>query len=291
MRIILVRHADPDYKTGQLTEKGRREAKIVGERAKKWVGQIDEIYVSPLQRARDTAAPIEEALGMKAVVLPWLEEFRASVLPEVASNKTLSWDFLPELWTKDPLLYDKDHWTESSIMTPPEGNIGATACLKETADGLEALLASHGVIREGNYYRYGDPDARALEILKKGCVHREITQTPEEVEAIMASWPVHPERETYEKTVVLVCHMAISFVMLGYLLGISFVPLVEGMFIAPTGVTVLNNESVLSLVENRWVKKGDAVGFRAQYIGDVRHLVEAGEPISGRGSFASIFTD
>lgn len=82
-----------------------------------------------------------------------------------------------------------------------------------------------------------------------------------------------------DTTIILVCHMAISFVMLSHLLGIAFVPLVQGMFLAPSSVTVVSTEEV----------EPGIASFRCQCISDVRHLYENREPISRMGYFAEIF--
>lgn len=54
MRIIFVRHAEPDYANDTLTEKGWREAALLAERVSGW--DVMDFYVSPLGRARDTAS-------------------------------------------------------------------------------------------------------------------------------------------------------------------------------------------------------------------------------------------
>ena len=54
MRLIFIRHAEPDYEHDSLTEKGWREAKLLAVRTKSW--QVDDFYVSPLGRAQDTAS-------------------------------------------------------------------------------------------------------------------------------------------------------------------------------------------------------------------------------------------
>ena len=54
MNLIFIRHAEPDYTIDSLTEKGWREAKLLAERTKDW--KVDEVYVSPLGRAQDTAS-------------------------------------------------------------------------------------------------------------------------------------------------------------------------------------------------------------------------------------------
>lgn len=45
MRLIFIRHAEPDYEHDSLTEKGWREAKLLAVRTKSW--QIDDFYGFP----------------------------------------------------------------------------------------------------------------------------------------------------------------------------------------------------------------------------------------------------
>ena len=53
MKILIVRHADPDYSIDSLTEKGKIEAELLSQRLTKL--DIKDFYVSILGRARDTA--------------------------------------------------------------------------------------------------------------------------------------------------------------------------------------------------------------------------------------------
>ena len=77
MRILLIRHAEPDYSVDSLTEKGFREAELLSERLVK--EPIDDFYVSPLGRAQDTIRPTLQKLHRTAETLPWLAEFRGYV--------------------------------------------------------------------------------------------------------------------------------------------------------------------------------------------------------------------
>mgnify|MGYP003377265772 FL=1 len=54
MRLIFIRHGDPDYEKDSLTEKGWKEAALLAERAALW--DISDIYCSPLGRAKATAS-------------------------------------------------------------------------------------------------------------------------------------------------------------------------------------------------------------------------------------------
>ena len=54
MKLVIVRHGDPDYSIDSLTEKGWKEVEYLSERLAKL--DVKEFYVSPLGRARDTAS-------------------------------------------------------------------------------------------------------------------------------------------------------------------------------------------------------------------------------------------
>ncbi len=69
MRLLIVRHGDPDYTIDSLTEKGWREAELLADRMSKEA--IDYFYVSPLGRARDTASCTLKKNGRTAEVCPW----------------------------------------------------------------------------------------------------------------------------------------------------------------------------------------------------------------------------
>ena len=77
MKLILIRHGDPDYENDTLTPKGRREAQCLAEYLEGT--RMDEIYVSPLGRAKHTAGPLLERCGRKAGELEWLREFGAPI--------------------------------------------------------------------------------------------------------------------------------------------------------------------------------------------------------------------
>ena len=86
MRILLIRHGDPDYENDTLTEKGCREAELLAKRALSL--HMGKCYVSPLGRAQRTALPSLEAAGCKAETVEWLQEFPAKLdvnkAPELA---------------------------------------------------------------------------------------------------------------------------------------------------------------------------------------------------------------
>lgn len=72
MKLILVRHGEPDYDADCLTELGKKQAKAAAERLK---GEnIDEIYASPLGRARETASYLAGELGKPIHICDFMRE-------------------------------------------------------------------------------------------------------------------------------------------------------------------------------------------------------------------------
>lgn len=72
MILYIIRHGEPNYATGALTEKGWLQAEAVGKRMAK-LG-IDRIYASPLLRAQQTAEPACRLLGLEKTTEEWSHE-------------------------------------------------------------------------------------------------------------------------------------------------------------------------------------------------------------------------
>ena len=78
MELILVRHGQPAWQTDgvvtndpHLTPLGMRQADALTHR--QWA-DVDELWVSPMHRAMETAAPLAAALGLEPVVHEWMRE-------------------------------------------------------------------------------------------------------------------------------------------------------------------------------------------------------------------------
>lgn len=157
MRLIIVRHGDPDYRKDSLTEKGWREAELVAERISRL--DVKEFYVSPLGRAKDTASCTLRKMNRTAVECDWLQEFTPRILrPDREEPSPVCWDWLPADWTADLRYFDRDAWYETEIMR--EGRMRAAyRCVTENFD---ALLAAHGYVRDGAIYRAEKPNRDTL---------------------------------------------------------------------------------------------------------------------------------
>lgn len=198
MRLIIIRHGDPDYSVDSLTEKGWREAELLAERIAKL--DVKAFYVSPLGRAKDTASLTLKKMGRTAVECDWLREFPAQIYrPDVNGGKIIAWDWLPEDWTADERYFDRNQWCETEIMR--EG--GVDEMYRYVTDSFDALLASHGYVRQGGLYLAERPN---------------------------------------RDTIVLFCHFGVECVLLSHLMGISPMPLWHNTCAAPSAVTLVYTE-------------------------------------------------
>ena len=115
MKILLIRHGDPDYTVDGLTETGRREAALLAERIAPM--DVTEYFVSTMGRAMDTARPTLEKAGREALACDWLREFGIPVhRPDKGGElSAVPWDWLPQDWSADPILLDRERWHEHPV--------------------------------------------------------------------------------------------------------------------------------------------------------------------------------
>lgn len=148
MKLLIVRHGDPDYSIDSLTEKGWREADFLADRLVRMPATA--YYCSPLGRAKDTAKATLSRLGRTAEECPWLREFSVRALrPDAPDTYHVCWDWLPEDWTKEPRFFHQTDWAEHPVML--EGK--AREEYEWVITNLDRLLSNHGYRREGRLYR------------------------------------------------------------------------------------------------------------------------------------------
>ena len=147
MILYLVRHGKPDYTTDTLLPEGWEQARRVSNRLA--ASGLDAIYSSPMGRARETAQPTAERLGLPIQVEEWAHELghESDALFPDGSYRTIS-ELPHEHFHKEPLV----------SLTQPQ----ALACapgltdthfaerVKELGDGLDGLLARNGYARQPN---------------------------------------------------------------------------------------------------------------------------------------------
>ena len=147
MRILLIRHGEPDYSADRLTAKGKEEAELLSRRMEKY--EIRDFYVSPLGRARETAEYTLRRMGREAETLPWLEEFRARHTDPETGKSRIVWDWKPRNWTRYPESFDPEGWTR----IPPFLGSDTEQIWRETKDGVDELLARYGYRKDGPVWK------------------------------------------------------------------------------------------------------------------------------------------
>ena len=143
MRILLIRHAEPDYSIDSITPKGKVEAELLSRRMAAY--EIRDFYVSPLGRARDTAAYTLERMNREAEVLPWLKEFNGKYPDPETGKLRLAWDIKPRIWPDFPGVWDIRTFLENALFD--EGNFREV--WQETADGVDELMGRYGYRKNG----------------------------------------------------------------------------------------------------------------------------------------------
>ena len=142
VEIILLRHGEPDWTPGggtsvldaALTPRGRLQAEAAGHALAK-IGDIHAIYVSPLRRAQETAAPVARATGVEPQTIEGLAEIG---IPLAGLSQT-DVDAFFRRATQRPL---RDHWSGW-----PGGESFRDFHARVTRT-FGALLQRHGVPRE-----------------------------------------------------------------------------------------------------------------------------------------------
>ncbi|MBB5263437.1 putative phosphoglycerate mutase [Catenibacillus scindens] len=148
MKLLIVRHGDPDYERDSLTPKGWREAEYLSRRLEN--AGIKAAYVSPLGRAKDTASLTLKKIGIAGRECLWLREFDTHIWrPDVRDHQKIAWDWLPQDWTREERFFSYDQWYDVPVM--------AQGRVKEeydwVVDGLDQVLKDHGYVRDGHFYR------------------------------------------------------------------------------------------------------------------------------------------
>lgn len=144
MRIIFVRHGEPNYEKDCLTETGKKQAAAAAIRLER--EGIEEIYASPQGRASQTAAYTAERLGLPVRTLDYMHEISwgGPGIPQEGHPWTLSdwmisredFDFYREDWRQHPYF---------------KGN-AAVRYLDEISVKFDAFLREQGYRHEGARY-------------------------------------------------------------------------------------------------------------------------------------------
>ena len=148
MRIVFVRHGEPDYARDCLTELGRIQAKKAAQRL---LGEgIGEIYASPLGRARETAQAAAEVLGLPVKTLDFMEEVRwGSADGEELYAGGHPWAIADEM-ARQGMELNRADWRDAPWFRTNR----VVECVDRVERGIDEWLAGFGYLREGKHYRH-----------------------------------------------------------------------------------------------------------------------------------------
>ncbi|MBR6364626.1 MAG: histidine phosphatase family protein [Lachnospiraceae bacterium] len=145
MRILFIRHGDPDYKNDCLTEIGKIQAQRMAQRLRE--EGIEEIYASPLGRAQETAQAAAQVLDLPIQTLDFMREVRWGNEEKNLYHGGHPWDIADKM-AQEGIDLNRTDWRESPYF---KTNF-VTECVDEVEKGIDAWLADFGYERRGFYY-------------------------------------------------------------------------------------------------------------------------------------------
>ena len=153
MRIIFIRHGNPDYALDCLTELGHRQAEAAAEVL--CTMGIEKIFASTHGRAVETAEHTATKLGYDIEGCDFIRELTS----RRKDDPTLPWSPEYSAWRRLleyerrnlPLLDPK--WRDHELFS----DIDTVDCIDALCVNLDGWLSSLGIERDGIYYRVSNP--------------------------------------------------------------------------------------------------------------------------------------
>ncbi len=160
MLLYIIRHGDPIYEPDSLTELGHKQAEALLPRLAP-LG-FDKLFVSPMIRARQTAAPTERALGMEAEVVDFLSENAlfekfSMQLPKPDGRIAARWCFHQQETNYKPRhpMEALENWYDLPVFAD---------CREEALPAFEKFIADSdeflkrlGFVRDDGFYKIKNP--------------------------------------------------------------------------------------------------------------------------------------
>ena len=152
MRIIFVRHGDPNYSEDRLTPLGHAQAEAAGKRLAS--EKITQIFSSPCGRALETAHHIAGWVNFpkeEITVLPFMREISwGATEGEQLYSKGHPWYIVDHMIENGKSIIDGS-WRENDLFKRNK----ATAICETVGEEFDRFLCGLGLCREGDYYRIG----------------------------------------------------------------------------------------------------------------------------------------
>ncbi len=182
MWLTLIRHAQPAYVVDgvawsdpSLTELGRDQAQRVAERVKQW--DIDELWVSTMVRARETAEPIAEETGLEPQVMGWLAEIQ----------NPPDWDGSPADEIEEFFASAQDR-TVDELWEGAPGGESFRDFHKRIHGGLDETFATRGITQANPAHLWSGVDERRVVVVAHGGTNALIVGKLLGVDAVPWEW-------------------------------------------------------------------------------------------------------
>lgn len=158
MKIIFIRHGEPNYEIDSLTEKGWREAELLSKRTAKW--NVTDFYCSPLGRAKDTASFTLKMQAAKPKFFHGCGNLMHLSLTRKRENAGFHGIFCRMCSMQTGISMTRISGRKSDYADRKHGRE-----LPFVTDGLDALLARYGYVRDGYRYHASDETNREAVIV------------------------------------------------------------------------------------------------------------------------------
>lgn len=153
MRLIFVRHGEPDYANDCLTENGVLQAQCTADRLKR--ESIQAVYASPMGRAMETAGYTARAFGLPVQPLDFMHEINwgdADPTHTDAKHKLAydghPWTLAYKLLTEQPEYVGSKEWSRHHFFRD-------NLCMEYYAmisDRIDEFLKGYGLARKNGLY-------------------------------------------------------------------------------------------------------------------------------------------
>lgn len=160
MFLYIIRHGEPDYSTDTLTELGQQQAEAVSLRMEE--SGIEEIFCSPMGRARQTAAPTAARLGLPVTIEPWAEELGKESQTPYPDGKMKN-----IFWVPTTMLASQENsaipMEESFEKCPGLCENGFASRYQYISMGVDDLIERHGYRRnDKGFYQAVEPNKKRI---------------------------------------------------------------------------------------------------------------------------------
>ncbi len=145
MRLLIIRHGDPNYALDALTDYGKVQADALSKVMKDL--PIDKIYSSTMGRAKETASYTAKALDMPVTTLHWTREIHLpGVFDEDRGQDVAVWNLPP--WRLKATESHPEGWYNAPELSPPT----AENVLNEITEGWQEFLNDYGIQKQDGIY-------------------------------------------------------------------------------------------------------------------------------------------